>query len=252
MKKRLIQLLGCLLAVNGTLLTVSAEPLEYDWTVTFDGSNHMSSTFKAEEIQEIVSDMQPGDEVTFNVTLKNASSNAADFWMDNMVAKSFEEGAVASNGAYTYTLEYIPNGGTAETLYTSELVGGDSVETANVGLHEAVNAFGDDQEYIYLENIPAQNQGTVRLYVALDGETQDNSYQNTIAQLALKFAAEIPPTTTTTPKEEVVVVRHEDRIVYLPNTGDESNTSLYLAAFAVSACVFIFAFLKLRKTTKEN
>ena len=36
--------------------------------------------------------------------------------------------------------------------------------------------------------------GTVTLYVALDGESQDNRYQDTAAMLQLRFAVEVVPT----------------------------------------------------------
>ena len=52
---------------------------------------------------------------------------------------------------------------------------------------------------MFLERMDSGKSGVVTLYVALDGESQDNSYQNAEADLQLRFAVEVVPT------EDVVV-----------------------------------------------
>ena len=56
-----------------------------------------------------------------------------------------------------------------------------------VGLHEATGAL---QNYFYLDSLKTGQSGTITLYVALDGETQGNSYQDTLADLQMNFAVE--------------------------------------------------------------
>ena len=83
--------------------------------------------------------------------------------------------------------------------------------------------------------------GVVSLYVALDGESQDNSYQDSAAELQMRFAVEVVETS--------VVV-----------TGDESSSASLSPVYigmGVSGLVILFlgidgAVRSLRKRGKER
>ena len=66
------------------------------------------------------------------------------------------------------------------------------------------------KDYMFLERMDSGKSGTVELKVALDGESQDNSYQLALAKLQLQFAVEVVPT------KEVVVRTGDDPVKLSP------------------------------------
>lgn len=147
------------------------------WNVTFNPSNEMVSDYNKQDADNKLKNLQPGDDVNYNVTVKNESDHATDWYMSNEVLRTLEE-AGGSNGAYTYTLSY--NG---DEIYSSSKVGG---EGSN-GLTEATTATKDR---IFLATLASGESGQVQLRVELDGSTQGNSYMNTLGSLQINFAVE--------------------------------------------------------------
>lgn len=254
---------GVLLAGNG--MTVHAEHYtgDPDWAVNFTGKG-MESNFKTADINDAIYDLQPGDSIDIALTLKNTGGKATDWWMTNKVLRSLEDTQkAAASGGYTYTLIYQHPDGVSETLYSSETVGGEKDGSAPEGLHEVTDSLS---EYFYLDSLKAGEQGAVYLTVALDGETQGNTYQDTLADLTLNFAVEetnVPsnpsdpgdndggeepggenpggggnqPGGTRTP----------------PKTGDETDLMLYAGISLVSGVgLLILALLSLRKSRMEK
>ena len=80
------------------------------------------------------------------------------------------------------------------------------------------------------------NSGTVTLKVSLDGETQGNSYQDSLADLRMRFAVEVTP------------------IGKIIKTGDESmNVSPFYIGMAVSGLLFlVLAVDGLRQRKKQG
>lgn len=220
------------------------------WTVTFTSNQKMESNFTSQEITEFVGTMQPGDTANISVTLRNKYSEDTDWYMTNKVISSLEESAAsASGGVYTYNLTYTSPTGSRTTLFSSDTVGGDKSAGTDSGLHEATGAL---QNYFLLGSIGTDKSAKVDLTVALDGETQGNTYQNTLADLALDFAVEPTsevdnPTTTTTPPNSGTTVGR------LQQTGD-TNLMIFVVC-TITACVglalLILAIVGLRKR-KQN
>lgn len=150
------------------------------WKVNWNGTD-LTSNFTSGSVNDSLSQLEPGDTVSFKVTLKNNASEAADWWMSNDVLDSFEDNSQASGGAYTYKLTY----GSTE-LYNSDAVGGEST-VGGTGLHQATSSMKD---YFYLGKIASGGSETVQLSITLDGATQGNDYQGTQADIKLVFAAE--------------------------------------------------------------
>ena len=165
--------------------------------------------------------MEPGDSVLFTVTLKNSGTEDADFWMKNNAIQSFEDNKKASGGAYTYILSY--NG---EELYNNETVGGDVADdlAKRGGLHEATEAL---KEFFFLDTLKSGDSAKVTLYVALDGLTQGNSYQDELSKINLTFGVE----NHTVP------------------TGDQTKTLPFYIALAASGAVLavVLVVLAIRK-----
>lgn len=167
-----------------------------DWTVTFTSNETMSSNFNSADITEFVGTMQPGDTANVSVALKNQYAKSTDWYMTNKIISSLEESAnSAGGGSYTYNLVYTDPDGQRTTLFSSDTVGGDNSAGDRSGLREASDALED---YFFLGTIPTNGSAKVDLTVALDGETQGNAYQNTLADLSLDFAVETNDGTTTT------------------------------------------------------
>ena len=215
-KRRIIQflLVFCLVMAAGT--TVRAEQLNgnSEWKVEFTQAKEMVSNFTSKNFDDVLSSMQPGDSAEFGVRIQNSSDAVTDWYMANQVLKSLEDASkTASGGAYSYVLTYTDPQGQVETLYNSETVGGENYTSNLEGLHEATNAL---DSFFYLDTLKYGESSVVRLYVALDGETQGNGYQNTSAQLQMNFAVELPTVT----EDHTTVSRTEER-----QRGDRIVTS---------------------------
>ena len=184
------------------------------WKVTFTSAGKLDSTFHTSEYSDSVRGMQPGDDITFTITLNSENPEKTDWYMTNEVIHSLEDRSrrSAKGGAYSYTLRYV---GPTQTrvLYDSDTVGGESVSAAGQGLHEATHAL---KNYFYLDTLASGQSGRIMLSVALDGESQGNRYQDTLADLKMNFAVEL----------------HSDRSVV--RTGDDTRLLPLCAAAILS------------------
>ena len=195
--------------------------------------------------------------------------------MTNKVLSSLEDTREdhegLSGGAYTYILKF-KNTATGEekTLFSSDIVGGDNVSAAGEGLHEATDALKD---WFYLDTFANGEGGVLSLRVALDGETQGNDYQDTLAELSMQFAVELikpeeepEPGGGGTPKEKEsvpeeketektvkkTVTKHvtKNKVV---KTGDSTNILPLLAAAGISGLVFLLlAIYSLRERRRQK
>ncbi len=207
--KKVFSVLAVLLLLVGSLsTTVFAESTKTDekWGVTFTTNEKLESNFSLQEFNDAIYGMQPGDDVTITLKLNNVHPETVDWYMQNEVMESLEDASkTAGGGAYTYILTYKNVNGQEETLFSSDTVGG----TANgnsyyvkdlEGLHGATDNLA---EYFYLDTIAPGQEGVITLKVALDGETQGNDYQDTLAELRMRFAVELQGTEPeTTPSEK--------------------------------------------------
>ena len=171
MKKKLLSLL-----LSASLLTFAALPVQAEivhgdssWGVTFTTEAKMESSFKTVDLNDVIHNMQPGD----TAVLEDAAKAAA-------------------GGAYTYILTYKDAKGATKTLFSSDTVGGENT-IGGGGLNEVNSALKD---YFYLDTLSSGQSGSVELTVALDGETQGNDYQNTLADLQVNFAVQLNDTAT--------------------------------------------------------
>ena len=226
------------------------------WKVRFTKKNKMASTFDSSQIDDVISEMQPGDSVTFTVDLKNQNKETTRWYMSNEVLKSLEEvtknkKSAASSGAYEYVLTYTDSAGKVKEIYNSETVGGEdedgTISDSLEGLNEATDNLED---YFYLDTLKKNKGGQITLKVALDGETQGNGYQDTRADLQMNFAVELDDEESNGKKKKRVVRR-----TTVAKTGDDTNWNLYfiLAAISGAAMLGLGAYsIKLRKEEKEE
>lgn len=250
MKKRFCAaLMGILLLVCLTV-TAFAEESSASWNVTFTADNKLESNYTMDNLSQAVYNMQPGDAVTLTLHLKNDNPNAANWYLTNTVLKSLEENSVggAAGGAYEYHLTYTSANSDLD-LFDSDAVGGETNSRAaaeRVGLENATEGL---EEYVFLETLAPGATATVNLRVALDGETQGNAYQNTLARLQLNFAVDTDLTETrverrTTPGDGTVV-----------DTGDSNEMLPFIIAAGVSGILLLVLALiglKERKNQKKT
>ena len=243
MKKRIISLVMTFAMVSALPMSVSAETLTGgdNWNVSFNGSS-MESNFSSTDIDNVIFDMQPGDTAVFQVTLTNEHSKNTDWYMSNDIVESMEDSTDASGGAYEYMLSYTDADGEETVIFSSEMVGGETVtEDGEEGLHKISDALGD---MFYLSSLASGASGRVDLEVKLDGETMGNDYMNSLALLEMQFAAEESAEDTTTTKTEYIPGKNITSV----DTGDHTDIMLYasLGALAVGLLILVLAIRKVR------
>jgi len=195
MKRKFAAFLLILCLMLALPMAASAETLNgaSDWVVTFTTANRIVSNFGETAIDDTLRNLQPGDTANFKITVLNSSGKTIDWYMQNSVIKSLEDSSAASGGAYSYILTYTTSAGTGRELYNSNTVGGED-SPAGAGLNEINRT--ELKDWIFLEQMATGRSGVVNLQVSLEGESQGNNYQDTMADLRMKFAAEIVPTRT--------------------------------------------------------
>ncbi len=242
------------------MLSVTAfATTELHGTVWFDGKR-LNSDYTSASVTDAIGELEPGDDIAVVITLRNDYSRATDWWMNNEIINSFETNGPANGGAYTYRLGFKgPN--IEDTYYDSETVGGESEPT---GMQEATNSL---KNFFRLDNLEQGETGTVTLYISLDGETQGNIYQLSLANLEMNFAVELAdpkpdepdrpghrddpydPPTPPEPSEPTPPGKNE-RLV---RTGDETAIAPYLiGSFVSGLALLIIAILRMRRAARDR
>lgn len=256
-----------------------------DWNVSFTEDNKMESTFRSSDLDEVIYGMQPGDNVIIELQLRNKNPETTDWYMTNEILYSLEDRSANSGtngGAYTYKLTYTDKNGEENSLFDSDTIGGEGSEEsgAGEGLHQATNAL---EEYLYLDTLAKGDKGRITLEVELDGETQGNDYQNTLADLQMNFAVELSrqqepertntptvtpqpsrtPGSTVTPTAPAATptgqaVRRIPEIgtpTAMVQTGDDTSLDKYILAACISGGVLLILSIygtAVRKRGKEE
>lgn len=189
--------LACVMAVGAFASETETVPTQLtekkkEYSVTFSSDKKMNPNYSQSEMYEEFMGMQPGDSTDIVMNLQNDYNETVDWYMTNKIIKSLEDtrnNDQLAGGAYTYTLSYQgPTEDRSRVLFDSDTVGGEDVSTWGQGLHEATGALED---WVYLDTYTSGEGGKLVLTVALDGETQGNDYQDTLAELKMNFAVEL-------------------------------------------------------------
>lgn len=183
-----------------TAAASEAVPGRTDWYCYFTADAGMDSNFDLDALgmSDELSGLQPGDSAKFHIKLENQYAGATDWYMTNEVLESLEATRnAASGGAYSYDLRYVGPSGVEDVLFTSDSVGGEGKTLADrEGLNEATSALED---FFFLDTLGSGQSGDITLIVSLEGETQGNAYQDTLANLQMNFAVELSQRTPDTP-----------------------------------------------------
>lgn len=227
MKKRLFSFLLAGIILIGLVPSALADVK--DGHVTFTQNAKMvQENF---DVYQVYDGLEPGDSRSYNVHITNSYPSTTRWYMSNEVLKTLEENGI-SGGSYKYTLTYTNPGKQVTVLYpkteTDKMIGNNeeigNTDGGRVGLKEATE---DLEKFFLLDTLNPNENGLVTLTVHFEGETDDNSYQNTMAQIKMNFAAEIVPTGS-------------NRTVRAVKTGDENNLVPYYIGMIVAGLLFLY------------
>lgn len=225
------------------------------WYVEYNEAGRMVDNYTQKSWADNVSQLQPGDDITLTIEMRQTNDSSADWYLSNQVLKSLESGD-AKGSAYGYTLSY-EGPSNSRTLYTSKSVGG---QGSAEGLAEATNAMDD---YFFLGTLTKGQTAKVTLNVALDGETEGNAYFDTLAQLMLKFAVEPNVQNKAVNKNQTVTNNEtvgggDNHIVSgsktgLSKTGDQTTLfPVYLAIAGVGIVCLALAIRNIRNRKDDE
>ncbi len=244
--RKILPVLALALAlITGMSLSAFADSTGYDWSCQYNGSK-ITSNFSSEDIADAIDNLQPGDDVTFNVVYENISPESTDWYMENSIEQTLEKTkaakkvkgtGAAENGGYTYELVHYNKDDEETILFSNEEVGGEYKLGKKEGLEPATNALDD---WFYIDTLKQNESGKVVLHVAFDGETEVNDYMDTDGGLNVRFAVEKTPEGTTPPPSRKII-----------KTGDESRLLMWAAiGLAAGLLMLILAFFSKKKDEK--
>ena len=240
MKKKLTILLPfCLMILMIMATTQVASAAEVSGEVSFDG-DRVNISYSKDEFKSKLTSLLPGEDASLTLSLVNNSKKKTDWYVENKVVKTFEEGIEASGGAYTYEILYFNSKGKKNVIFSSDRVGGEGSK----GLSEVT---GSTENYFYLSSLKPDEMGIFKINMKIDGETVSNDYQRSMADVDVNFGVEVAradvpgdedtddPGDKGTP--EKTKTPHD-----LVKTGDDSSMTIYvllciLAAIALAAVV---------------
>lgn len=252
MGKKILCLVMAAMMTVGTSVTAFAEDFVGDqgWEVNFNGEK-MDSNFDSSSLSSEVYKLLPGDSISLQVGIRNSGEGETDWYMTNEILQSLEESqSVAEGGAYTYELTYVDHSSKETVLYSSETVGGEGSSEAGEGLHQATDSLED---YFYLDRLKKGESGSVHLKVALDGETQGNGYQDTLAKLQMSFAVEkVTADVEYRPGDPIKITKTQKIVRSAPKTGDPTNIIGICAVALASGLVLLIIGIVIIKRRKKD
>ena len=232
MKKKILSLAMAVILLVGASFSVQAEDYQGEdgWKVTFDGKK-MENSFTSSDIDSAIYDILPGDSIEIHLDLQNTSKKDADWYMTNEVLQSLEDSKnVAEGGVYTYVLTYVDPKGEARLLYSSDSVDGENIQKATGAL----------EDYFFLDSIEAGKSGEIVLKVGLEGETQGNDYQNTLARMQMNFAVE--------PTVEGSHTTIKEQIIETIKTGDNARVMVFVGVTLIAGLTcLVIAVMKMKR-----
>ena len=248
-RKTCILALALITAIAMTGISASALSQSVDGSCYFDGSDIVSD-FDSGEVATTISNLQPGDDVTFTVEYSNQSEDSTDWYMSNEVLQTLEKANAskkvegtqsAENGGYTYELVAVDKNGNENVLFSNNEVGGEAKPAGMEGLEQATNAL---DEWFFIQTLGKGESGTIRLNVAFEGETEVNDYMDTDGEVMIKFAVELTPKGVSKDKSKK---KYDGKGV---STGDQTNLMPWIIAM-LAAGLFLLL-LALRSRRKDN
>ena len=246
MKKKILCLAMTVIMAAGVHTTAFAKDYQGadGWQVHFTGDK-MESNFENKTVSDELATIQPGDSIELKVQLKNSDKGETDWYMTNEIIQTLEEAQEsAEGGAYEYKLTYVGSDNTEKVLYNSDTVGGEGSSKTGEGLKELGNS---TEKYFYLGRLASNRTGTVHLTIGIEGETQGNGYQLTLAKLRMNFAVEKVSAGKTITKNKIV------KTTKTVKTGDTARVLLFCVLALISGLILLaYGIYTYNKNTKKR
>jgi hypothetical protein len=190
---------------------------------------------------ETLPPIEPGDSVTIDFTYTNESDATTYWYMENTILQTLEE-ADEQYGGYSYTLS--DNG---EVLFRSDAIGGevtpDGISQGLKGVNDALKGGDGDEKWFFIQELGPHESGHTHITVALDGETQVNSYMDATGLLELNYGVE---------KQ----APGKDKVINKPGaatkTGDTFNPLYAIIALTAALLAMLLAILSYLRDRKDG
>lgn len=241
--KTMVLLIVCIMSVLIAAECSFAESKKYNGKAYFDGKA-VKSTFKTGEVADAISELQPGDDVTFRVKYTNRHKEETDWYLENEVLQTLEKADAArkvpegtgtpENGGYTYELIHKDKNGKKQVLFSNSKVGGEAKPADMEGLEQATNALDD---WFYLQSLGYKESGELTLSIKFDGETEVNDYMDTNGGVMLRFGVEIKKHNKNSEEPE-----YKQKV----KTGDYNMLALYAAMAMIGLILLIIVWRRMR------
>ena len=232
MNKTKTFLCSALLAMAVSMVPIHADDADGSMGLTFEGDSEKFITYEQNSAYE---NMAPGETRVQQVTLTNDDHREMKFYVRGEYSDPLGEGV--ANEQIAYDINFANNG---ETFYSGKIGG---MTKSNMNSLE--------NNYL-LKTLKQGESTTIDLSIAVDGDSMDNTYQNTEGYLNLIFSVEYEETT---PIEKVVtVVKKIPVINKIPgvNTGDTTTIGAILGVFAASVVVIVVLIVMKLKKRKDG
>lgn len=231
MKIKKLFLCSALLAMM--MGTTSIHGADGDMGLTFEGDSEKFITYEQNSAYE---NMAPGEERVQKITLSNDDYRELKFYVRSEYTNPLGEGV--ANNQIAYDIEFSNNG---EIFYNGK-----------IGGMTQSNMDSLDQNYL-LKTLKKGESTTVLMKIKVDGDSMDNTYQNTEGYLNLIFSVEHEDNT---PVEKVVtVIKKVPVINKIPGvqTGDTTVIGTILGMFVASlALIIVIIVMKIRNRKGER
>lgn len=227
MKKSYRFLSAAIVAAVLSMSSVHAAEANANTGLSFEGDSEKFITYEQQSAYE---NMMPGEERIQKVTLTNNDAEELKFYVRAEYTNPLGEGVADEQIAYD--IEFVTNN---ESFYKGKIGG---MTKANMNSLE--------NNYL-LKTLKKGESTTIDFKLKIDGDSMNNTYQNTEGYLKFIFSVE---RVNSTPVEKVVnVVKQVPVINKIPgvNTGDSTTIGLILGIFSASLLgMIVLVILKLR------
>lgn len=249
-----VLLIACIISVFTAAEISFAESAKYNGSAYFDGKA-VRSSFRTGEIADAVSELEPGDDVSFKVKYTNKYKEDTEWYLENEVLQTLEKADAArkipegtgtpENGGYTYELIHKDKNGKKTVLFSNDRVGGDARPDDMQGLEQATNALDD---WFYIQTLGKGESGELTLNVKFDGETEVNDYMDTNGGLMLRLGVNVKNRNESSSQSSPSSQNESDGPEYSQGirTGDPVRLGLFAAMFAAGIILLIVIWRRMK------
>lgn len=234
MKKRCIPFILTAVFLLATMGTVLAEGGE---VITFKGeAEKFVHSMDGDLSTQGFTDLQPGEDRTLTLILKNDGSREMSFYMSAEILDNIAEKTADSQAVYDFSIA--KNG----TTFFSTVIGGGSAYNQSVG-----REYLQEDNNILLDTLAVGAQDRVTVAIKLDGQSAENSYMDKTGKIQLVFSAGYPVTPGQSMIKTVTQYITGERSIVNTGVGGAS-----MAAIVIGVALIILAVVLIVKRRRRE